>query len=46
MEIPPELQRDLKFVFVEKVDDVLLTALKPLAAPRRMALADRRKKSA
>jgi ATP-dependent Lon protease len=46
VEIPPELQRDLRFVFVEKVDDVLGTALKPLVAPRRMALADRRKKSA
>jgi ATP-dependent Lon protease len=45
-EIPEELQRDLKFVFVASVDDVLEAALKPLAAPRRMALAERRKKSA
>jgi ATP-dependent Lon protease len=45
-EIPEELQRDLKFVFVASVDDVLEAALTPLAAPRRMALAERRKKSA
>lgn len=38
VEIPKKIQRDLKFVFVDRMEDVLPVALAPEAAkPRRRA---------
>jgi ATP-dependent Lon protease len=45
-EVPEEVRRELKFVFIDTVDDILREALEPKAAARKRAVPGRPKAKA